>query len=44
MILFHILKNVDKYNHVLIHIFFQPREIFTITLDINATSVENILN
>jgi len=35
-------KDVDKYNHVLIHKFFQLREIFTVTLDTNATSVENI--
>ncbi len=37
-------KDVDKYNDVLIHKFFQPREIFTITLDTNVTCVENLKN
>jgi len=37
-------KYVDKYNDLLIHRFFQPHEIFTITLDTNATGVENVKN
>jgi hypothetical protein len=37
-------RDVDKYNNILIHKIFQPHEIFNVTVETNATCVENVRN